>query len=417
MKIFLADWILLITSPKIKNGAVVIADDGRIADVGIQQDILKKYSDKNIQVAESKNTIIMPGLVNAHTHLELSMMKGVIPRGLSFSDWVFEAITKRLQFNDATISADCEKQIHALEACGTVAVGDIANHSATSMPLLEKSSLYAVVFNEVTGFSGAVAQDRFQEFVNKISDTPHRNTRQALAPHAPYSVSPELFRLIAAYNSDSRISTVHLAESKDEIAFLQTGSGSMKEMIQKIGRWDENWKAPKTTPVSYLKKLGILNSKLLIVHAVHVTDDDIELLRSQSVHICSCPRSNVQIDVGGTAPIEKYLNAGLNVCLGTDSLASNDDLNLWNEMTFFKSIHPAIPNEKIIEMATINGARVLGFDSQIGSIEKGKDAALIRVESNKPIDDPESFVLSGYDRFSAVHINECAYRVYSHTSW
>ncbi|KAB2880991.1 amidohydrolase family protein [bacterium] len=402
MKIFLTDWILPITSSKIKNGAVVIDDYDRILDFGSRQDILKKYSDKNIQVAESKNSIIMPGLVNAHTHLELSMMKGVIPRGLNFSDWVFEAITKRFQFNEATISADCEKQIKALEDCGTVGVGDIANHSATSLPLLEKSSLYAAVFNEITGFSSAVAQNRFREFVSKIPETPDNKIRQALAPHAPYSVSPELFKLTAEYNGDSKISTVHLAESNDEIEFLLSGSGSMKEMIQKIGRWDDNWKAPKTTPVSYLKKLGILNSKLLIVHAVHVTDDDIELLRSHSVHICSCPRSNVQINVGGTAPIEKYLDAGLNVCLGTDSLASNDDLNLWNEMTFFKSIHPKIQDSIILQMATINGARALGFDQHIGSIENGKDNALVCIESGKPINDPESFLLSGYDKFTSI---------------
>lgn len=406
MKILLADWLLPITSPKIKYGAVVITDDGRIADFGGQQDILKKYPDKNIQIVASGNSVIMPGLVNAHTHLELSMMKGVIPRGLKFSDWVFEAITKRFQFSDATISADCEKQIHALEACGTVAVGDIANHSATSLPLLEKSSLRATVFHEVTGFAGSIAAERFQEFANKIQNHPNNKIRQVLAPHAAYSVSPELFKLIAAYNGDSKLSTVHLAESKDEIEFLKTGSGNMKTMIQKIGRWDEHWKAPGTTPVSYLKKLEILNSKLLIVHAVHVTDEDIGLLKANKVNVCSCPRSNVQIDVGGTAPIEKYLEAGLNVCLGTDSLASNEDLNLWNEMAFFKTIHPAIPNEKILEMATINGACALGFNREIGSIEKGKDAALIRVESDRPINDPESFVLSGYDKFLAVQIHE-----------
>jgi cytosine/adenosine deaminase-related metal-dependent hydrolase len=196
---------------------------------------------------------------------------------------------------------------------------------------------------------------------------------------------------------------VHLAESQDEVEFLKTGSGPMKDMIQKIGRWDENWKAPGTTPVSYLNKMGFLNSKLLIVHAVHVTDEDIELLKSNNVNICSCPRSNVQIDVGGTAPVEKYLKAELNVCLGTDSLASNDDLNLWNEMAFFKKVHPQIPDRAIIEMATINGARALGFDGEIGSVEINKDAVLIRVESSQRIDDPESFLLSGYDSFKSVN--------------
>ena len=402
MKIFLADWVLPITSAKIRDGAVVLSDDGRIADFGPRPDILKKYSDKNIQIVAAKNSVIMPGLVNAHTHLELSMMKGVIPHGLLFSDWVFEAVTKRFQFTEATISADCEKQIHALEACGTAAVGDIANHSATSLPLLQKSSLYAVVYNEVTGFAGSIAKDRFLEFAAKIPDKINNKIRHALAPHAPYSVSPELFRLIAEYNGSEKHSTVHLAESQDEIEFLRTGSGPMKEMIRKIGRWDENWKAPGTTAVSYLKKLEILNSKLLIVHAVHVSDNEIDLLKSHHVSVCSCPRSNVQINVGGTAPVEKYIKAGLNVCLGTDSLASNEDLNLWNEMTFFKTLHPQVPDQAIIEMATLNGARALGFDREIGSIEKEKDGALIRVESVKPIEKPELFLLSGFDKFAAV---------------
>lgn len=402
MKIYLADWVLPITSAKIRDGAVVLSDEGRITDFGSHQEILKKYSDKNIQTVVTKNSVIMPGLVNAHTHLELSMMKGVIPHGLPFGEWVFEAITKRFQFSEPTISADCEKQIHALEACGTIAVGDIANHSATSLPLLERSSLYAVVYNEVTGFASSIAKDRFQEFVAKTPNTANKKIRHALAPHAPYSVSPELFRLISEYNGASKYSAVHLAESQDEVEFLKTGSGPMKNMIQKIGRWDENWMSPGTTPVSYLKKLGVLNSKLLIVHAVHVTDEDIELLRSDNVNICSCPRSNVQINVGGTAPVEKYLNAGLNVCLGTDSLASNEDLNLWNEMAFFKKIHPQISDATIIVMATINGARALGFNEKIGSIEKGKDGALICVESYQPITDPESFLLSGYDGFSSV---------------
>lgn len=403
MKIYLADWVLPVASPKIRNGAVVLSDDGRIVEFGTGQDILKKYSDKSIQTVVSKNSVILPGLVNAHTHLELSMMKGVIPHGLPFSEWVFEAITKRFQFSDATIFADCEKQIRALESCGTVAVGDIANHSATSLPLLEKSTLYAVVYNEVTGFAGSIAKERFQEFVKKIPAVSDKKIRHALAPHAPYSVSPELFRLIAEYNGLEKYSTVHLAESKDESEFLMTGSGPMKEMIKKIGRWDENWKAPTTTPVSYMNKLGILNSKMLIVHAVHVSDEDIDLLKWHRVPICSCPRSNVHINVGGTSPVEKYLQAGLNVCLGTDSLASNEDLNLWNEMTFFKKIHPSISNEQIIEMATINGACALGLDSQIGSIEKGKDGALIRVESVKQIDDPGLLLLSGYDSFKSVN--------------
>ncbi len=413
MKIYSADWILPITSPKIRNGAAVISDENKILDVAPADVIQKKYSDKNIQNIHFRNSVLMPGLVNAHTHLELSMMKGVVPGGLDFGDWVFEAVTKRFQFDEEEVIAACRNGVAELERTGTAAVGDIANHSAISFPLLQASKLFAVIFNEATGLAASVAPARFEEFKNKCMDSSRGRDgndnpeagriTHALAPHAPYSVSPELFRLIADFNNDGkRVSSVHLAESSDETELIRDGGGKLKAAIVKMNRWNHDWIPPGTSPVKYLDQLGFLDDRLIAVHVVHADHEDIALLKSRGVNICTCPRSNVKINAGGAAPVENFLKAGLNVCIGTDSFASNDDLNLWNEMAFLKKMHPDISDAIILEMATVNGARALGFQNKIGSIEAGKENRLIAVKSCGVILNPESFLLSGYENFSAV---------------
>ncbi|NUM79711.1 amidohydrolase family protein, partial [bacterium] len=293
--------------------------------------------------------------------------------------------------------------VRDLEKTGAVAVGDIANHSETSLAALKQSSLYALIYNEVTGFSPAIARQRFGEFARKVIQPANPKIRQSLAPHAPYSVSADLFRLAGDFIKIHRLhSTVHLAESLDEIEFLRHGTGKIKTMIEKIGKWDATWPVPDATPVGYLDWLGFLHERLLAVHAVHVSDADIQILRQKNVSVCTCPRSNRKINVGGKAPVGKMIAAGINVCIGTDSLASNDDLNLWNEMRFLQSVHPETGADMILKMATINGARALGLDDKIGSIETGKNSALIVVTSSESIESPETFLLSGYQNFKSI---------------
>ncbi|MBX7152841.1 amidohydrolase family protein [bacterium] len=400
MKIYSANWVLPIVTPPIKNGSVVI-DNDRIKALGPREKILKQFH--GVSIADFQDGVILPGLVNAHTHLELSVMKNVIADGKDFGDWVYDAITKRFDFTPEMIQQACINAVHELENAGTVAVGDIANHSETSLAALTQSSLYAVIYNEVTGFSPSIARQRFDEFAHKIIQPSNPRIKQSLAPHAPYSVSADLFRLVGDFTKIHRLhSTVHLAESIDESEFLRYGTGKMKTMIEKIGKWDPAWPVPNASPVRYLDQLGFLNERLLAVHVVHVSDADVEILRQKNVSVCTCPRSNIKINVGGTAPIQKMINAGINVCIGTDSLASNDDLNMWNEMRSLRSIHPEIDAGTILTMATINGAHALGLNDRIGSIEIGKDNSLIAVTGSDNIESPENFLLSDYAKFKNI---------------
>jgi cytosine/adenosine deaminase-related metal-dependent hydrolase len=397
MRILSADWLLPISSPPLRDGAVVVDYGGTIVDVGPRREIVARHA--NLPCDSEPNSILMPGLVNAHTHLELCAMKGVIADVEHFGDWAYQAITKRKQFTPGQVVEACRQGIRETEACGVVAVGDIANHSATSLPLLRASSLRAVVFNELTGFPSSMADSRFAEFSTRIGRESDGRIMETLCPHAPYSVSPELFRRIARYCAERRLVTsIHLAESKDEIEFLRTGKGRFRELLLKLDRWDESWEVPQTSPVGYLDRLGFLDQHVLVVHGVHVDGDDLGILKKRRVSVCTCPRSNARIDTGGVAPVPAILAAGLNVCIGTDSLASNDDLDLWNEMRFLRKLHPRLSEATVLQMATLNGARALGFGEEIGSVDKGKKAALIRIIHGSPTTDPEALVLSSLPR-------------------
>ncbi|HNO12386.1 MAG TPA: amidohydrolase family protein, partial [bacterium] len=319
-----------------------------------------------------------------------------------FAEWVYLAITGRFAFTIETMREAASVAVQSMIDSGTVAVGDIANNSDVSQPLLEKANLWAVIFHEATGFQTAVAQEKFAEFSRKAWQPGTERVRHALAPHAPYSVSRPLFSEIRAFNRSGRLTTMHLAESRDEVEFIQTGDGPMRRMIEKLGRWDEAWEAPKTTPVKYAHTLGMLMPGMLAVHVVHADDDDIRQMKQYHISICTCPRSNLKIDVGGVAPIKKYIDAGINVCIGTDSLASNDDLDLWNEIHALRKLHPEVRPEELIRFATLNGAKALSLDNVIGTIEAGKADALIAVTTRQTAADPHDILTQGRTAIESV---------------
>lgn len=390
MQCLSASWLLPVTSPPIPNGALVI-DNDRIVDVGPRDVIKRRYP--TVQETSFKHGIILPGVINAHTHLELSVMQGHVPDGLPFSEWAYRVITERASYDEATTITACREAIGQLIDCGTVGVGDIANHGNVSLPLLESSGLAAHVFHEVTGFQDAVAESRFDEFHRRWSTIAPSSVSHSITPHALYSVSPRLLRFIDdhARQNQQRLS-IHLAESIDEVNFLRSGTGPMKTMIEKLGRWDESWKIPSATPVGYAETLRFLGPHVVAVHAVHVSDHDIAVLRSSGVSVCLCPRSNRKIDVGGSAPVRRLIDAGINVCLGTDSLASNDDLNLWNEALALRQLEPSLSDGELLRIMTLNGATALGWEKTMGSIDVGKSSRCIVVSGDSGISDPLSFV-------------------------
>jgi cytosine/adenosine deaminase-related metal-dependent hydrolase len=192
--------------------------------------------------------------------------------------------------------------------------------------------------------------------------------------------------------------SIHVAEAKEESILLSTGDSELKQFLIDRGGWDPDWTPPRTTPVQYLFRQGALRAETICVHTVQVDDEDIEILAKTRSQVCICPRSNHTLGVG-RPPVEKFLKKGIPVSLGTDSLASNSSLCLWQEMRFLKEFIPSLSCGQILKMATLSGALALG-EKEFGSIEAGKYASLIfiPITASSATQLEESLVLAGHEK-------------------
>jgi cytosine/adenosine deaminase-related metal-dependent hydrolase len=211
--------------------------------------------------------------------------------------------------------------------------------------------------------------------------------------HAPYSTSPALLSAIAHRAGDAPLS-IHLAESVEEVEFLRTGLGPIREMLAELGAWNESWEAPNCDPVEYLHRVGYLRRGLLAVHAVHLTDDALERLRRAGATVVTCPRSNVWVGAG-LPRLSHFYATGVPVAVGTDSLASAPTLNLFDELEEMRRIAPDVAPGALLASATREGARALGCGHDYGTIEAGKRAALISVDVPAGVTDVEEYLVSG----------------------
>ncbi len=202
----------------------------------------------------------------------------------------------------------------------------------------------------------------------------------SLAAHAPYSTSPDLIRTAKGWDRDRCLPfSIHVAETQEELEFLQNGSGFFRELLQTLGRWVPTWQAPGVSPVAYLDRLGVLDELTLLVHAVHLNESDWSTVAQWGCTVCFCPRSNAQLQVG-RPNIEAAVELGIPMALGTDSLTSNRDLNIFHEAAYVLDRYPLVPPQQVMRMATLGGARALLQDQDFGSIEPGKRAALLAVQ-------------------------------------
>jgi len=407
---FHADWVLPIVSPPIAHGWVTVLDDRVIAvgadpapvnvedleHVGGVEDVERVERIEDIDLGR---VAIMPGLVNAHTHVELSWMWGKVQPKPSFADWVSELIALRAATaatHDGTQAMT--EAIASLEECGTAAIGDISN-TLTSIEPIAHSKLHAVVFRELIGF-GAPNPDAIAAQARAEIDRrpPFPRIRLALAPHAPYSVSPGLFRAIARdAAAHQTVSSVHLGESREELQFLREGSGPFRDLLERLGAWNPAWHppGPGVGPVDYIASLGMLSPRTLIVHGVQFTDAELAKLAQNDATLVTCPRSNVWVGVGDP-PVDRFYASGVRLAIGTDSLASASDLNLFNELAALHHLAPHVPAADLLTSATLNGAEALGFPD-LGAIEPGSSARLIAVDLPETVRDIETYLVEGID--------------------
>ena len=353
----------------------------------------------------SHQGVISPGFVNCHCHLELSHMKGLIPEKTGLIDFVFKVVTQRHFAEDEILNA-ITKAEDEMMANGIVAVGDICNNTLT-LPQKLKQRLAYYNFIEVSGWLPEIAETRFarskgfyEEFVNgqwsmvdsqwsmvnkskaasdkqQTTNNQHPTSNNALVPHAPYSVSDELWKLIQpSFNGKSV--TIHNQETSFEDELFEKGSGDFLRMYQMMQLDNSFFKPPgKSSLQSYYDKLKHAQN-VLLVHNTYTKEEDIRFVKEQSLlsnnqhtYFCVCINANLYIE-NKVPPIDLLIKNDCNIVLGTDSLASNWQLNLLSEMDNIKKYFPQVTHEQLLQWATLNGAKALQMEQTLGSFEKGK---------------------------------------------
>ncbi len=388
-----ASWVVPINEPPIRDGWVAV-DRGRIIARGRRT----PNSDGTPEVNLGR-VVIMPGLVNAHTHLELSYLRDQVPPASEFITWIRAVMAARREQPDPAapeIAVAIAEAIREAEAYGTAIVGDITNTLVTMAPLV-RSALAAVVFYELIRFNAPdpnALVDRARQDIEALHPTDR--VRVSLAAHAPYSVAPLLFRAIqrALDREPFLPCSVHLAESTEEMQFIEHGTGPWRELLEEIGTWNPAWIVPGVSPVQYLDEAGFLTAHVLAVHGVQMTPADLSRLAARGATLVACPRSNGHTGAGAP-PLEEFYKSGVRVAVGTDSLASAPDLNVFAELATMRALAPSVPAASLLESATVEGARALGFEEEYGTIEPGKRARLLAVAVPPGTGDVEEYLVTG----------------------
>jgi len=391
-----APWVLPIAAPPLRDGWVAIEHD-RVVGYGADSD-RDHAATAHARDVDLGHAAILPGLVNAHTHLELSHLRGRVPAGQSFVSWIRAVLAARREQPDpgaVEILSGIDDGIAEAIRCGTAVVGDISNTLATRAPLAA-SALDGVVFYEIIGFNPQdpiAVVDRALEEIRGV--TAEERGRTSLAAHAPYSVAPSLLKAIGDAVDGARLPcSVHVAESPEEVEFLRTGAGAWRALLEELGVWNPAWIAPGVSPVQYLDDLGLLSPRVLAVHGVQMSAVDLDRLAARRTTLVTCPRSNAYTGAG-IPPIERFYASEVPIAVGTDSLASTPDLNVFAELAAIRALARDVPASKLLDSATRQGARALGLDADYGTIAPGKRARLIGVTLPPGADDVEEYLLSG----------------------
>lgn len=377
-----AKWVLPILSKPILNGAIEIKNK-RIVNVGKFKELFKEaVFAKTVDFGE---TVVIPALVNAHTHLELSGLRSKIsPSSGDFISWVRNVIKLKQEMSLVEIRESAKLTLYHFWKEGIGIIGDVGN-TAITLDLLYNSPFYGYFFQEIISFKGGYNLKEIQ------LKAPFSNFKITYSAHAPYSVSPLLLQAIKSYNKRrNKLFCIHCAESHEEIKFLKNGEGPLLELLKERGQWDENFVPPGVSPIKYLNHLKLLDEDTLLIHVIHIDEEDLKILKKTRPKICVCLRSNLFIGVG-IPKIRKLLLAGLDVCMGTDSFASNNNLSIWEEMKTIYTYSNISP-EEILKMATFNGAKILGFD-KMGAILPGYYPNLLVIEIKDNLNEKSEEVL------------------------
>lgn len=370
MRKIAATYLLSGTRAPVKNGILVCENDGTIVEV------IENCGDLSEQAGmEFYSGILVPGFVNVHCHLELSHLKGKIEEKTGIGGFIGKINQLRNQE-----SGQVEKAIRIADrkmwAAGTAAVGDISNSTLTIETKL-RSKIYYHTFVESFGFHPTRAEKAFDiaQFVHRQFN--ENQLKSSIVPHSPYSVSDPLFSKIQEYAAiEKSILSIHNQESIAESEFYRSGTGAIAEHLKNnlgidISHWKPTGKSSLHSVLNYLPA----ENPLVLVHNTFTEKEDLDLLKKNrsltNTFFALCPNSNLYIE-NQLPPVQLFREEKLNLCIGTDSLASNRELSVLTEMVTLQQNFPELGLEELVQWASLNGAKALGIDDIFGSFEPGK---------------------------------------------
>jgi 5-methylthioadenosine/S-adenosylhomocysteine deaminase len=387
-----ASWVLPIISPPIESGAVLVKGN-LIADVGSLESLRTRNPGEVARHFDG--AALLPGLVNVHSHLELSILRGYL-EGLDFWSWIRRLTRTKYEIlnRDDLLTSALLGASEAIRA-GITTVADPMD-IGTSFDAVVTSGLRGLLYQEIFSPKPEEAEavvegltDKMRRLQEKQAGDIDAADRVALglSPHAPFTVSGRLFQLARQFADMSNLRTcVHIGESEAEVRFLKDGSGQMGDSLRQRGI---DWRAPGCTPVEYLHRLGILTPSTLLVHCVQLASTDFQLLKSSGASVAHCPKSNWRLG-HGFMDMHRMRQFEIPLGLGSDSVASNNTMDLFEEMRFVLS-NPyfysqfsqetcqRLDSSEALRIATLGGAEAIGMSRQIGSLEAGKQADCIAV--------------------------------------
>jgi len=382
MQIIAASYLLPISGEPVAGGAVAM-EDGIIVAIGTLTELRREFS---APVTEYHGCVLMPGLVNAHAHLELTHFPAWLHRkDLKYSprtyvDWIIQVIKIKRGLQQDELAASLREGLEISLQAGTTMVGDILSDRRL-LSCYANRDIGGRIYLELIGQNHTLTRAQLADVLQSLEQIP-RPFLPGLSPHSPFSINDAfLADITAAARSRNIPLAMHLAESREESAFFLDCSGRIATDLYPFVQWQEYLPpARRQTPTEWFHASGLAGPDFHAVHCVHLTQGDAELVKRSGMPVVLCPRSNERLDVG-RAPVHLFKKLAIPLALGTDSLASNDSLSMWDEMRFLLQLHPGqFTHAEVLAMATIGGANAIGRGDEAGTLQAGKRADLLLVE-------------------------------------
>ncbi len=375
--IYAASWLINPDAPPVAGGALLVRN-GSIVDTGPLNALLREYS---VPVIDFPGCVLLPGFVNAHTHLELThfpswrLRSSVDYNPRRFTDWIIQLIKIARGLTAAEYPPSIREGVRMCLESGTTAIGEVVTNPAMA-GLYHHSPLAGRLYFEVLGQERAHFESKLAAATAAVDQDGVQTLLSGLAPHSPYTIAPEHLTAIRDASASHALPlAIHLSESRSEADFIFDGTGELATEFYPFVGWERFLGRPaRCSSTDLLDRHGLLTPTTVAVHCVHLSVADARIIKSRGTHIALCPRSNELLDVG-RAPVSLFKKIGIPLALGTDSLASNNSLSLWDELRFALETFPNdLSEQDVLRMVTTGGAAALSVSETCGSLEAGKRA-------------------------------------------